>query len=83
MIIFRILFLLFFNKELVWFYWIFIYLKLIFLDFIINKKIFDHFDSFDKLEEYKCPIRHSTFVIYPVNLSLIFRILINNSFLRI
>jgi hypothetical protein len=38
-----------------------------FLDFIINKKIFDHFDSYDKLEEHKCPTRKSLFTIYPVS----------------
>lgn len=52
------------------------YFKIEYLDFIINKKIFDHFDSFEKLEEYKCPIRNSTFVIYPVSLFIIFQILI-------
>ncbi len=42
-------------------------LKSPFLDLILNKKIFDHFDSFDKLEEHKCPIRNSLFTIYPVS----------------
>lgn len=37
-----------------------------FLDLIINKKIFDHFESYDKLEEHKCPTRNSLFTIYPV-----------------
>ncbi|CAF0854815.1 unnamed protein product [Adineta ricciae] len=35
------------------------------IDFILNKKIFEQFDSFDKLEGYKCPLRQSTFTIYP------------------
>jgi len=51
-----------------------IYLQLKFIDFILNKKIFDHFDSFDKLEGYVCSIRHSLFFVYPVSSSLIFMI---------
>ncbi|CAF0906873.1 unnamed protein product [Adineta steineri] len=35
------------------------------IDHISNKKIFNHFDSLNKLEEYKCPTRHSVFFIYP------------------
>ncbi|UJR33493.1 hypothetical protein I4U23_020938 [Adineta vaga] len=35
------------------------------IDFILNKKIFDQFDSFEKLEGYKCPIRQTVFFIYP------------------
>ncbi|CAF1141482.1 unnamed protein product [Rotaria sordida] len=35
------------------------------IDLIINKKIFDQFDSFDKLEEYKCLRRNTMFFVYP------------------
>ncbi|CAF3530457.1 unnamed protein product [Rotaria sordida] len=35
------------------------------IDLIINKKIFDQFDSFDKLEEYKCLRRNNMFFVYP------------------
>lgn len=42
------------------------------LDILINKKIFDHLESFEKLEEYKCPKRHSSFYVYPVGSSVLF-----------
>ncbi|CAF3340357.1 unnamed protein product [Rotaria sp. Silwood1] len=35
------------------------------IDLLLNKKIFDQFDSFDKLEEYKCLRRNSVFFVYP------------------
>ncbi|CAF3316737.1 unnamed protein product [Rotaria socialis] len=35
------------------------------IDLILSKKMFDHFDSFDKLEQYKCPIRNSIFFVHP------------------
>ena len=48
------------------------FVSLSYLDLLINKKIFDHFESFEKLEEYKCPKRHSSFYVYPVRSSSLF-----------
>ncbi|CAF4735586.1 unnamed protein product, partial [Rotaria sp. Silwood2] len=35
------------------------------IDLILNKKIFDQFDTFDNLEEYKCSRRNSVFFVCP------------------